>query len=138
MIKMKKQAGLSLFWVAVLMASISFAAVAALFAMRYERNLFAEAWSGLVKSSGAAETIKKSQQALAGTVKNESTALRKCVVNGQVMYSNVECDTKSGNTRLIKVSDSQGFEAPRLPPKEDAAPSEHNKMMDKAIEKATR
>lgn len=132
----RKQAGLSLLWVAVFMALFSFAAMAALFAMRYDRNLFVEAWSGLIRASGSADTIKKSQQAIETVTKGESSALRKCTVDGKVMYSNVECDGKNSTTKTVRVRDSQGFDAPQPPPppKEDSAPN----MQDKLIEKTTK
>lgn len=135
MLKNHKQTGLSLFWCAVLMALVGFAAMAALFAMRFERNLFAEAWSGLIRTSGAAETLKQAQNVAENGVKSESNVLRKCIVNGNVMYSNVECDEKNSTSKIVAVRDSQGFEAPKAPPvpKDDAAPTMQDKMMEKAL-----
>jgi hypothetical protein len=141
MIQAKKQAGLSLFWVAIFMAALSFAAMAALFAMRFERNLFAEAWSGLVRSVGVSETLKKSQHAVESSIKTESSVLRKCIVGGKVMYSNVECDVKNGNTKIVKVRDSNGFNAPKLPPpelKNEVASTMQDKMNEKAIDRSAR
>ncbi len=143
---MQYQRGLSLLWVAISMASLAALAMLALFSMKTERNLAAEGWAKLMKSTGSAETVKKSQQAvddaksaLTGKPKPDAGGLRKCTVDGKVMYSNTDCPN-NGNSRSIQIHETQGFEAPKKPPEpkdEAASATLQQKQMDKAIEKAT-
>lgn len=137
--QIKYQRGeLSLFWAAVIVGVIALAAMVALMSARYERNYFAEAWSRVTKTE-IAQTVQQTQQAAEKAVKPEAAGVRKCMVDGKVIYSNVECDTKDPTSRKVELHDSKGFEAPKAPPapaasQTDAPPT----MQDKMIEKATR
>jgi hypothetical protein len=146
------QRGLSLLWVALFMGSLAAMAMAGLYWMRYDRNPLAEGWASLMRNSDAAETLKKSQRAVAQArdaingsagataVNADPGALRKCIVEGRVTYSNVECSPHNATSRLVQVHDTQGFEAPKKPPQpkdEMASATVQQKAMDQAIEKAT-
>ena len=137
---LRRQRGeLSLLWVAVSMAALAFVAMAGIFWMRYERNLFAEIWRGAMQTP-AAKAAQQTQAALAGGVKSaagvESAAIRKCTVDGKVMYSNVECNAKDTSSRAVKLHDSSGFDAPKTPSlpasEQDAQADVRLKMIDKA------
>jgi hypothetical protein len=131
---LRRQAGLSLITVAVLMAGLAALAMAAMFSMRYERNLFAEGWH---KISGQAASASASLPAAldpAPAPAASASGLRKCVINGKTVVSNTDCEDKG---RQIEIHDSRGIEPPKAPPvpkEEGAAPT----AQDKLIEKATR
>ncbi len=132
----RRQSGLSLLWVAVGSALVALVAMGALFSMRYERNFFLEAWNTVVKSAGASETLKKTKEAVGAAPKSESQALRKCMVNGAVTYSNVECEGANATSKVVKVQDSQGFDAPKAPPPppKEAGMTAQDKMIEKALQ----
>ena len=104
---LKRQRGLSLLWCAVLMALLAVAAMVALFSLRFERNLPAEIWSR-ARQAGAA-------------VDAPPAAVRRCTVDGTVLYSNIDCDVKKSGSKAVDLHLTQGFEAPKAPPEAAAA-----------------
>lgn len=137
MILQRQRGELSLFWSAVLAALVAMAAMAILFSMRYERNFFAEGWSRLMHSP-AGQAIQSTQSAAGAAVKPGSGEVRKCTVNGRVVYSNVECDTKNPSSRKVDLQDSRGFETAKTPAPEAPAGKTPPNLQDKMIERATR
>lgn len=127
---------LSLLWAAVLMGVVTLAAMALLMSARHERNYFAEAWTSMTKSE-AGQAIRQAQQSADNAVKPEAAAVRKCVVDGKVVYSNVECDSANPTSRKLQLNDTKGFEAPKVPPAPEAEgkPDMREKMMEKAIQR---
>lgn len=120
---MKRQNGISLLAVALIMGVLGAAAVFALISMRQERNLFAE---GLDKAKATAADV-------AAPVAAPAAPLRKCVINGKTVISNTECADQG---TVIQVHETRGIEAPKAPPKPAAeAPLG---ATDRAIERATR
>lgn len=156
-----QRGALRLRWVAFGFALLASAAMLAIFSMRYERNFLEEGWNSLLKKTGGAETVKKSKNALEsakrafdadpnGDSKAAADAaaspgvLRKCIIDGKVTYSNVECTAKNPTSKIVKVHDSRGFDAPKAsaPEKEASAQasmqaSTQEKSLQKNIEKAT-
>jgi hypothetical protein len=141
------QSGLSLIAVAIIMACLAAAAMAALYAIRYDKNPITE----LLKSKGAGDTINQTQQALdkaksdltgkptAAAAAAESGAIRKCIIDGKTVFSNTDCPK---NSQKLKLHDTAGFAPPRKPVDEsasgEASATLQQKAMEKAIEKATR
>lgn len=143
----RQRGELSLLWVAVTMALLALLGMAALVKMRYDRNIFGEMWAGLVRATGGAEALDKSSKAvdaakgaLAGGAGGESGggALRKCMVDGKVVYSNVECKASNPTSKAVQLNDTKGFEAPKLPPPPPKEEQSGPTALDKAIEKQTR
>ncbi len=130
----RQRGAISLFWVAILSAAFAAAALAALFSMRAERNLFADGWHKLVKTVGAESVVHSSQQALGAPA---AGVLRKCVIGGKTVLSDVECSDQNPSSKVVVVHQSKGIESPKAPPAPaaDAAPAT---MQEKMIEKATR
>jgi len=121
-----RQHGLSLVWCAVVVGIVALVAMLGLLSMRYDRNLFAESWKKLTASAPAVP---------AAAAKPTATAIHKCSVNGVITYSNVEC--KAGSK--VELSDTRGVEAPKAPPApvpQSSAPTLHDKMIDRATERA--
>ena len=133
-----QRGAISLFWAAVLVGVITVVCMAALFSMRHERNYFAEALSGIVKSD-AGKAVQQAQKA-AGAVagQNGGGDIRSCTIDGKVVYSNVECDARSAGTRKVQLHDTQGFEAPKVPQPAASQVEGQPTLQDKMIEKATR
>lgn len=126
---------LSLLWAAVIVGVLTLVAMVALMSARYERNYFAEAWKRVTKTE-AGQVLQQTQQAAEKAAKPEAAAIRKCVIDGKVVYSNVECDNANPTSSTVKLHDTKGVEAPKVPvasaPEKEGAPS----LRDKAIEKA--
>ncbi|WP_342117149.1 DUF4124 domain-containing protein [Pseudoduganella sp. OTU4001] len=120
---MKRQNGISLIAVVLIMGMLGAAAVFALISMRQERNLFAE---GLDKAKARAADV-------AAPVATPAAPLRKCVINGKTVISNTECAEQG---KVIQVHETRGIEAPKAPPK--PAPEAPQGATDRAIERATR
>lgn len=136
----RQRGELSLVWSALLAALLAAVAMAALFSMRSERNVFAEAWSHAMRSS-VGQTAQQVQSVAAGAVKSgsvEAAEIRTCTINGKRVYSNVECSAKSPNSRKVELRDSAGIEAPKVPPAAEPEGKTPSGMQDMMIDKATR
>ncbi|RFP26322.1 DUF4124 domain-containing protein [Duganella sp. BJB488] len=126
-----KQRGLGLIQVAIIMASLAAIAMAFLMSARHERNFFAE---GLGKLTGKAPASASASASAAPAVPAAPAGvLRKCVIDGKTVLSDVDC--KDG--KVVKAIDTRGIEAPKMP-KPDPADSAPQSATDKMIEKATR
>jgi len=129
-----QQRGIGLIQVAIIMASLAAIAMAFLMSARHERNFFAE---GLAKLTGkpvpAAAAGAGSAAAAAIVPATPAGVLRKCVIDGKTVLSDVEC--KGG--QVVKAIDTKGIEAPKVP-KPDPPESAPQSATDKMIEKATR
>ncbi|MDP3842396.1 MAG: DUF4124 domain-containing protein [Oxalobacteraceae bacterium] len=115
---LKRQRGLSLLWCAVLMALLAVAAMVALFSLRFERNLPAEIWSRARQAGAAAGLL---QRAAGAAVDAPPAAVRRCTVDGTVLYSNIDCDVKKSGSKAVDLHLTQGLEAPKAPPEAAAA-----------------
>ncbi len=123
----RRQAGLSLVAVAVVMAALAALAMAALFSMRHERNLFAESWR---KVAGPAVPALAAIAAPSSVPAASAAPLRKCTVDGRTVISNTECGQRG---KVIAIHDSRGIEAPKAPP----APAESQQgLREKMLERA--
>jgi hypothetical protein len=131
--QLKYQKGLSLLWTAVVVGLVALAGMVALMSARYERNYFAEAWKKLTKTD-AGQAVQQAQQNVA---RSESAQIRKCVIAGNTVYSNVECDKANPTSQKVQIQDTKGFEAPKVPvvsvPEGEGAPSMRDKLIDKAV-----
>ena len=141
------QRGLSLLWVGIGSALLALAAMAALFSMRHERNLFAEG-VGLLSSQANAGPVAKAKEAVKaakGDAKAEAPSggeLRRCVIDGVTTISNVDCSDKNPTTRKIVIRDNRSSDIPKKPaapvPASAAAPASaptSTPAVDKIIEK---
>lgn len=132
--------------VAVISVLVASVAMAALFSMRYERNLFAEGAAKVGKlfaaspAQGALDAAKNAVGAATGAgSSNGGGALRKCVIDGKTVISNSDCSDKNPTSKTIEIHDSKGFEAPPKPVEPPASASaKSDPMIDKAIEKQLR
>ncbi len=133
--KLTHQRGeLSLFWAAAIVGVVTLAAVGTLLSMRHERNLFGDAWRQ-VKRTDAGQTV---QDVAAQAGRQESAAIRKCLIDGKVVYSNVECGTGNPTSRRLALQDTKGIEAPKASPALQLVnPSEtvQEKMIEQAVQR---
>ncbi|HZW20103.1 DUF4124 domain-containing protein [Noviherbaspirillum sp.] len=131
--QLNHQKGLSLLWTAVVVGLVALAGMVGLMSARYERNYFAEAWKKLTKTD-VAQAVQQTQQNVA---KTEAPPIRKCIIDGKTVYSNVECDKANPTSQKVSIHDSKGFEAPKVPvvstPEAEGAPSMRDKLIDKAV-----
>ncbi|GJI96311.1 hypothetical protein RugamoR57_30290 [Duganella caerulea] len=126
-----KQRGLGLIQVAIIMASLAAIAMAFLMSARHERNFFAEGLGTLTGKAPASASASAS--AAVAVPAAPAGVLRKCVIDGKTVLSDVDC--KDG--KVVKAIDTRGIEAPKVP-KPDPADSAPQSATDKMIEKATR
>jgi hypothetical protein len=129
-----RQRGLSLVWVTIFSALFALAAMAAVFSMRYERNLFAEAWE---KVAGGATRQAMDAASKATGAGPAGAVLRKCVIAGKTVVSNTDCADDNKTSKTIAIHDTRGIEAPKPPVAEQAQPGS-DPALDKIIEKQTR
>jgi hypothetical protein len=134
------QRGISLIQVAIVMASLAAIAMAALYGMRYERNPLLDGLDKLSGHPAGQAAIQKTQQVLRDSGVSPAAGaapagvLRKCVINGKTVFSDVECNEHG---QVVKVHETHGYEAPKVAAPDPAA-SAPQSVQDQAIEKATR
>jgi hypothetical protein len=135
----RQRGALSLVWVAIFSALLAAAALAALWSMRSERNLFAEGVSAVAGSAPARQAIDAARGTITSVQGGNSGngALRKCVIDGKTVVSNTECLDSNKTSKAIKVYDTRGFEAPKVPAAEPASATS-DPALDKIIEKQLR
>ncbi|PHV07996.1 hypothetical protein CSQ96_07280 [Janthinobacterium sp. BJB412] len=147
--------------VAIVMAALAAVAMAALMSMRQERNLFADALArlrgqtvqhqqqqrtagqggaggpGAAARSGAAGANSNGAAAEPAAAAAPAGVLRKCLIDGKTVLSDVDCTVANPSSRVVKPLDTRGIEPPRQP-KAEPAEAGPPTMQDKMIEKATR
>jgi hypothetical protein len=136
----RQRGALNLLWVAVFSALLAAVAMAAIYSMRNERNLFAEAWTRLAGAAPAQaqQALDSARAALAAPdpAKGDGV-MRKCVIDGLTVVSNSDCVAANPTSKAIKIHDTRGIEAPKPPVRTEAAPSS-DPMIDKVLEKQLR
>jgi hypothetical protein len=141
---LQRQRGLSLLAVTLVSALVAAAAMAAIWSMRYERNLFGEAWTKLVGESptravfDTARQVGASAASATGVTSGSGGAMRKCVIDGKPVISNTDCKDSNKTSRTIEIHDTRGFEAPKAPPPPPPASASSDPALDKIIEKQLR
>jgi hypothetical protein len=129
----RQRGALSLFWVAIVSALVAAAAMAAIWSMRNERNLFAEGINKVTNGAPASQAIGAAREALAGPGQGGGE-LRKCVIKGKTVVSNTDCADSNASSRRIDIHDTRGIEAPKVPAAPRAAPGS-DPALDKILEK---
>lgn len=129
----RQRGALNLYWVAGCSALFAGVAMAALFSMRSERNLFAEGWARVAGAAPAQAVIESAKGALAGP----APVMRRCVIDGKTVISNTDCVDANPTSKTIRIHDTRGIEAPKQPVAPVAEPTS-NPMVDKMIEKQLR
>lgn len=109
-----QRGAVSLLWCAVFVGIVTLAAMVVLMSARHERNYFAEAWKR-VSGGAPAQMLKTVKQDSVHAVKGEASAVRKCIVDGKVVYSNVDCLSDNPSSRTVQLHDTRGIEAPKMP-----------------------
>jgi hypothetical protein len=123
----------SLLGVAVVSALVAAVAMAAIWSMRHERNLFAEGLNKATSGAPARQAIGAAREALAGAGQGPGE-LRKCLIHGKTVVSNTDCADSNRSSRRIEIHDTRGIEAPKVPPAPVATPGS-DPALDKILEK---
>lgn len=124
----RQRGALNLAWVAVFSAALAAAAMAALWSVRYDRNLFAE---------GVAAPMRQATEAVAAMKQGAAGPLRKCVIGGKTVVSNADCLDNNKTSKTIRIHDTRGIEAPKVPVAPAPAPTS-DPAIDKILEKQLR
>lgn len=125
----------------VLLLSMLIAGVAGvgLMSARYERNYFAEGLDKVRKLAGdspAATVVESARGTLAQNDGKGDGKMRRCVIDGKTVISNIDCSDKNPTSKVIKIQDTKGFEAPKKPPEpppEAAGQTATDKMIEKQL-----
>ncbi len=120
----RRQQGISLVLVTLLMAGLAALAMAAIFSIRHERNLLEEGWDRLAGPKPAL---------LPAAAVTGAAPLRKCTIDGRTVVSNTECGNRG---QVIVLRDTRGIEAPKAPSSPPAADGDtpvRDKMPQKAL-----
>lgn len=132
---MRRQRGeLSLFRAAVLAGVVALGAVGVLLSIRHERNLFGETWQRVMRGDSARDL----KHAAAQATRTESADIRKCMVDGKIVYSNVECGAGNPTSRKLELRDTKGIEAPKpvpVLPQSNGPETLQEKMIEKAVQR---
>ena len=126
----RQRGALNLVWVAIFSAALAAAAMAALWSMRYERNLFAEGVAAVAKAAPARAAL----DAVAGVKDGAGGPMRKCVIDGKTVISNTECLDSNKTSKTIRIHDTRGIEAPKVPATPVQSPTS-DPAIDKILEK---
>jgi hypothetical protein len=126
----RQRGAFNLYVVALLSLLLAAGAMAALFSLRSERNLFAEGAAKAGKLVGESPAAEAARTAVSGN----SGQMRSCLIHGKKVISNTDCTDQNKTSKVIQIHDSRGFEAPKKPAEPAAEPTS-DKMVDKMIEK---
>lgn len=116
-----RQRGVSLFWCAVFMLALAFGLFAVLISFSGAGDPIAVVW-GYVKGSKIGKSVQQlpqlqplqqGQPKTGASVPPSATEIRKCTINGSIVYSNVECAPDNKTTRKLNLQSSQGIEPPK-------------------------
>ncbi|MFC3109067.1 hypothetical protein ACFQAT_22470 [Undibacterium arcticum] len=137
-----QRGSLSLRWCAALVALFALGAMAALFALRFQRDPLAEAGSQLMRRPAVASALGKvqrqSQQAMQQVLPTPEAAIRKCKIGGTTLYSNRQCRPHDPGSEAVDLQDSRGFETSQpapvaAPMRTDASPDLRTRMIERSI-----
>ncbi|GGC82443.1 hypothetical protein [Undibacterium terreum] len=140
-----REAGaVSLLFTAVFMSLVALVAVSFLYSLRYGHWPIQDIWDNWTRRA----TVENIQQEIRGAVTQAgvptASEVRRCVIAGKVVYSNVDCrdessagSTSSGSShsRSVKLYDSRGIEAPKQTLPAEAEGEGGLQLKDKALEK---
>jgi hypothetical protein len=129
----RQRGALNLVWVAIFAALAAAAAMAALWSMRSGHNLFAEGAAAVANAAPARQALDAARGAVSSSDGGKG-ALRKCAIDGKTVISNTECLDSNKTSRTIKIHDTRGFEAPKVPVA-PAVGATSDPAVDKIIEK---
>jgi hypothetical protein len=129
----RQRGALNLIWVAILSAALAAAAMAALWSMRYERNLFSEGVSAAAKAAPVRQALDAVTAAKEGT----GGPMRKCVIDGKTVVSNTDCLDNNKTSKTIRIHATRGIEAPKVPVAPAPSPGS-DPAIDKILEKQLR
>jgi hypothetical protein len=130
------QRGVSLLWAVILSALLAAVAMTALFSMRQDRNLFAEAWHKVAGGDVARQAMDAASKATGAAP--AQVVLRKCTIDGKTVVSNVDCKPDNKTSKTIEIHDSHGFGPVAPPPAPEKNEPTSNPAVDKMIEKQLR
>lgn len=130
-----RQRGISLIWVVILTAGVALVLMVGLMSMRHETNYFAQGMDKALKAMpGSVKAAASAATAAAAGPAPGSGPLRSCVIGGKKVISNTECTAANKTSRVLEIHDTHGIEAPKEPPKEEAAKG-GDPMLDKVIDR---
>jgi hypothetical protein len=110
---------MSLLQIGILLVVVFGALMVGLMSFVNQRNMFAELWDKAA-AHWATETAGKLPTVTGGTAASApapTSNVRKCIVNGKVTYSNVECGPENKSSRQVDVRPTEGLNPAGAPPK---------------------
>lgn len=144
--KQCKQCGaMSLWFVSIVMMLVTLAALAFLYFIRYGQLPMQDVWQRWGKSAGVITAELKQASGVtaeigaSGKPVTVDAGIRRCTIEGKVVFSDVECTDKNPSTRAVKLYDSKGGEPPKAAASASGSQAEAELDLKKQImEKALR
>ncbi|MES2322958.1 MAG: DUF4124 domain-containing protein [Pseudomonadota bacterium] len=137
----------NLYYVALFSAVFAALAMAALWSIRYERNLFAEGVAKVGKmfsdnpaTQGVVDSAKSAVADATGTplAPKGDAKMRKCIIDGKTVISNTDCLDSNPTSKTMKLQITRGVVMPKEPPKPKDDTSGGIPALDKIIDKQLR
>ena len=135
---------INLYIVSLLMMVLTLAALSLMYYMRYGHVPLQDVWQ---RWRHSADTITKdlnglnSHGVLPGQAVTVDAGIRRCIIKGKVVFSDVECSDSNPTTKAVKLVDNKGGEPPK--PSANATNSKtqnasetdmQSKIIDKAVQ----
>jgi hypothetical protein len=114
--RFKQSGAINLVLVAVLMMVLTLTALSFLYYMRYGHVPLQDVWQRWSKSAEVVTTELSElgkDGVLSGNAATVDTGIRRCTINGKVLFSDVECSDSNPTTRAVKLVDNKGGEPPK-------------------------
>ncbi|WP_394780520.1 hypothetical protein [Undibacterium sp.] len=140
-----REAGaVSLLFTAVFMSVVALVAVSFLYSLRYGHWPMQDLWDRWTQRAKIDNIQQEIRGAAAQAGVTPSNEVRRCVIAGKVVYSNIDCRDDNGGSasgnRAVKLYDSRGIEAPKQAEQpeaqSDTGTQTDKPLADKMLEKA--
>lgn len=118
-IRCKQSGAINLLFVSILMMVMTLAALSLLYYMRFGHVPLQDVWQRWSKSGEVVSNELKSITGISkdgvhtGKIATVDDGIKRCTINGKVIFSDVECSEKNPTTRAVKLYDSKGGEPPK-------------------------
>ena len=118
-LKCKQSGAINLVLVSILMMALTLAALSLLYYMRYGHVPLQDVWQRWSKSGEVVGNELKNISGMneggahSGKTATVDAGIKRCTVNGKVLFSDVECSDNNQTTRAVKLYDSKGGEPPK-------------------------
>lgn len=141
--KFAQRGAINLYLVSFLMMVLTLAALSLMYYMRYGHVPLQDVWQRWSDSADmvADVAVKKlsglnKDAVLPGQAVTVETGIRRCTIQGKIVFSDVECSDSNPTTKAIKLVDNKGGEPPRISASSTALDATKVDVQSKIIDRA--